>query len=141
MGDYAIQMQVDIGADPQTIHRAIASQDGIRSWWTAKADLSGGQLRTWFPDRPEPFQFALRDEPGGTVEYVTGAFPPWWQGTTVRWWTESIPDAPGTRLQFRHGGYDPDNPVIPLVTPAWALILQRLKSYAETGRPDPFFAF
>jgi hypothetical protein len=27
------------------------------------------------------------------------------------------------------------------VTPAWAQILLRLKSYAETGNPEPFFDF
>jgi len=27
------------------------------------------------------------------------------------------------------------------VTPAWAQIILRLKGYAETGRPQPFFDF
>jgi hypothetical protein len=31
--------------------------------------------------------------------------------------------------------------VIPIVTPAWAQIILRLKGYAETGQRQPFFDF
>jgi hypothetical protein len=75
-----------------------------------------------------------------SVEWVTGGFPPWWAGTSIRWDVADA-DGPGTRLQFRHDGYAPDNPVFPIVTPAWAQIILRLKAYAETGRPQPFFDF
>jgi len=51
------------------------------------------------------------------------------------------PGRAGTRLLFSHRDYEPDNPVIPIVTPAWAQILLRLKGYAETGKPQPFFDF
>lgn len=73
---------------------------------------------------------------------MTGAFPPWWAGPTIRWdLTERDDGRPGTRLQFSHRDYAPDNPVIPIVTPAWAQIILRLKSYAETGTPQSFFDF
>jgi hypothetical protein len=141
MGDYAIRMQFDLDADQETVGRALRTQDGIRSWWSTRTDgPDGGELRVRFPDRPEPFQFRVDDRADG-VEWVTGAFPPWWAGTTITWTVGPNPDASGTRLQFTHGGYDPDNPVIPIVTPAWAQIILRLKGYAETGRPQPFFDF
>ncbi len=38
MGDYQILMQFDIAADPATVHRAIATEDGIRSWWSKRTD-------------------------------------------------------------------------------------------------------
>jgi uncharacterized protein YndB with AHSA1/START domain len=31
MGDYAIRMQFDIDADRETVYRALATQEGIRS--------------------------------------------------------------------------------------------------------------
>ena len=37
--------------------------------------------------------------------------------------------------------YDPENPVIPIVTPAWGQIILRLKTRAETGARNPFFDF
>ena len=141
MGDYAIRMQFDIGAEPSAVADALRTQDGIRAWWSKRADgPSDGQLRVSFPDRTEPFEFSVRDG-ADHVDWVTGAYPPWWAGTTVSWDVGPNPEAPGTRLQFVHGGYDSDNPVIPIVTPAWAQIILRLKAYAESGRPQPFFDF
>jgi hypothetical protein len=140
VGDYHILMQFDINADRTTVHRALATEEGIRSWWSSRADLDGDQLRVLFPDRPEPFEFTVRDG-DNRLEWVTGGFPPWWAATTIRWDLGDNPDAPGTRLLFSHRDYDPDNPVIPIVTPAWAMIVGRLKGYAETGKRQPFFDF
>lgn len=141
MGDYAIQMQFDIAADDPTLRRALTTTAGIRSWWSTRSDLSDGHLEVSFPDVPQPFEFRAHQDPGGTIEWATRGFPPWWAGTTVRWALAPNPDGPGTRLLFRHDGYDVDNPVIPIVTRAWAQIVLRLKGYAESGTPDPFFSF
>jgi uncharacterized protein YndB with AHSA1/START domain len=141
MGDYAIRMQFDIDAKPPTVAAALRTQDGIRAWWSTHTDgPEGGELRVSFPDRPEPFEFAVRDG-ADRIEWVTGAFPPWWAGTSIRWDVEPNPEGPGTRLHFEHGGYEPDNPVVPIVTPAWAQIILRLKGYAESGQRQPFFDF
>lgn len=141
MGDYAIRMQFDIDAQPSSVAAALRTEDGIRAWWSTHTDgPEGGELRVSFPDRPEPFEFDVRDG-AGRIEWVTGAFPPWWAGTSIRWDVEPNPEGPGTRLNFEHGGYEPDNPVIPIVTPAWAQIILRLKGYAESGRRQPFFDF
>lgn len=141
MGEYHILMQFDIAADRDAIRRAMTTQDGIRSWWSTRTDgPANGQLRVSFPDSPQPFEFAVRDD-GDRVEWVTGGFPPWWAGTTVRWEVAENPDGPGLRLLFSHRDYAPDNPVIPIVTPAWAQIIVRLKAYAETGVRQPFFDF
>jgi uncharacterized protein YndB with AHSA1/START domain len=142
MGDYAILMQFDIEADRDTVRRALATQEGIRSWWSARTDgPKDGELRVSFPDVPQAFEFSVASDDGDRVEWVTGGFPPWWAGTSIRWDVGDNPDGAGTRLFFSHGGYAPDNPVIPIVTPAWAQIILRLKGYAETGQRQPFFDF
>lgn len=140
MGDYAIRMQFDIGADEATVRRAFETEDGIRAWWSRRTTLEGDQLRVSFPDVPQPFEFGARSADGG-VDWVTGGFPPWWAGTTIRLTVEPNPEGPGSRVHFTHGGYSAGNPVIPVVTPAWAQILLRLKAFAETGQPQPFFDF
>lgn len=140
MGDYNVLMQFDIDADPEVVRRALGTEEGIRAWWSKRTDFDGRELRVSFPDQPQPFEFDVRDG-SGELDWVTGAFPPWWQGTTIRWIVGANPDKPGTRLHFSHRDYEPDNPVIPIITPAWALIITRLKAYAETGRPQPFFDF
>jgi uncharacterized protein YndB with AHSA1/START domain len=142
MGDYAILMQFDVNADRETVHHALSTQEGIRSWWSVRADgPTDGELRVSFPDVPQPFEFSVSGDDSDRIEWVTGGFPPWWADTWIRWDMMDNPDAAGTRLQFRHAGYAPDNPVIPIVTPAWAQIILRLKGYAETGQPQPFFDF
>jgi uncharacterized protein YndB with AHSA1/START domain len=144
VGDYDIRMQFDIDADQAAVRRALTEPDGIRSWWTTRADLvernGRERLETSFPDVDRPFEFDVTESPE-RVEWATGGFPPWWAGTTIRFDVGPNPDGPGTRLLFSHRGYDADNPVIPIVTPAWAQILLRLKGFAETGTAQPFFDF
>src|SRR5829696_1083841 len=135
-------MQFDISAEPDVVQRALSTEEGIRAWWSKQTTgPTDGELRVRFPDVPQPFEFTVSGDGRERVDWVTGGFPPWWAGTTIQWDIGPNPDAPGTRLQFSHGGYDADNPVIPVVTPAWAQIVLRLKGYAETGTPQPFFDF
>src|SRR5687768_12164434 len=142
MGDYHILMQFDIDADRKAIHDALATQEGIASWWSARTDgPTDGRLQVSFPDVPQPFEFTVARDDIGRVEWVTGGFPPWWAGTSIRWDLADNPEGPGTRLLFSHRDYAPDNPVVPIVTPAWAQIILRLKGYAETGQRQPFFDF
>jgi uncharacterized protein YndB with AHSA1/START domain len=147
MGDYHITMQFDMAADQEPVRRALTTRDGIASWWserTTLGDPGGGnakRLEVSFPDVPQPFEFDVSDDAPNRIEWRTGGFPPWWAGTTIRWDLSANPDGPGTRVLFSHRDYEPDNPVIPIVTPAWAQIILRLKAYAETGEPDPFFRF
>lgn len=140
MGDYNVLMQFDIDAEPDTVRKALGTQEGIASWWTTHTELDADRLRVAFPDTPQPFEFDVRNG-DGRLDWVTGAFPPWWEGTTIRWVVEPNPEKSGTRLHFAHRDYDPTNPVIPIITPAWAQIILRLKAYAETGTPQPFFDF
>ena len=140
MGDYHVLMQFDIDAEPDKVRHALETQDGISAWWSKRTALNEDTLRVSFPDQLQPFEFEVRNG-GDQFDWVTGAFPPWWKGTTIRWIVEPNPERPGTRLHFSHRDYDPGNPVIPIVTPAWALIIQRLKGYAETGTRQPFFDF
>jgi hypothetical protein len=67
-------------------------------------------------------------------------FRRWWGGTTIRFDLADNPEGAGP-TPLLASRYEPDNPVIPIVTPAWAQILLRLDGYAETGEPQPFFDF
>lgn len=146
MGDYHILQQFDIDADRTTVRAALTSRDAIASWWSTRTDWltdAGGtepRLHVGFPDVPRPFEFSVRDDGSDRVEWVTGEFPPPWAGTTIRWdLLERDDGAPGTRLLFSHRDWDADDPSIAVVTPVWAQIILRLKAYAETGTPQPFF--
>lgn len=142
MGEYAVRMQVDIDADPSTVLAALTTAQGVADWWSTKVEGApgdaGATFTVAFPDVPQPFEFAVERDSSSAVAWRTLAFPPWWAGTTIRWIVADRDDAPGARLHFAHEGFHPDNEVIPIITPAWAQIIQRLQRYAETGEPDPF---
>lgn len=141
MGDYAIRMQFDVEADEATVQQALTSTRGIAGWWSDRVEgdphESGGKLLVHFPDLPEPFEFSV-DHDGGAVRWTTGGFPPWWQGTTITWQVSEKAETGAALLRFRHDGFDPEDDIIPIITPAWASIIGRLKHYAEAGTADPF---
>src|SRR5439155_157625 len=86
MGDYHILMQFDIAADRDTVHHALATESGVRAWWSKRTDgPSNCELRVSFPDVPQPFEFTVDRDDDERVEWVTGGFPPWWAGTTIGW--------------------------------------------------------
>lgn len=141
MGDYAIRMQFDIDADRATVRSALTTTEGIASWWSDRVEGTpgerGGKLLVAFPGLPQPFEFEVALD-GDAISWKTGGFPPWWQGTTIRWRVDAHPETGATLLRFTHGGFEPGDDIIPVITPAWAGIIGRLKRYAETGEADPF---
>lgn len=136
MGDYAVRMQFDIDADPDAVMEALTTTQGVEAWWSRPVagapGKDGGEFRISFPDVPQPFEFAVeRDE--RAVAWRTQAFPPWWADTTIRWRVEEPEDGPVSRLVFAHEGFDPANPIIPVITPAWAQFILGLKDRVEQG--------
>lgn len=65
------------------------------------------------------------------VAWKTLAFPPWWADTTIHWQVDDREDGPGSQLHFTHDGFDPDNAIIPVVTPGWAKFLFGLVEHLE----------
>lgn len=136
MGDYAIRMQFDIDADPDTVLQALTTTEGVEGWWSRPVEGSpgtdGAQFRISFPDVPEPFAFAVERD-GRSLAWRTQSFPPWWVGTTIRWLVDDAEEGDGTRLHFTHDGFEPDDGIIPVITPAWAQFVFGLKERAEKG--------
>lgn len=134
MGEYAIRMQFDIDADPDTVMAALTTADEVERWWSRPVEGSpgadGGEFRISFPDVPQPFAFAV-ERGDRSVAWRTQEFPPWWAGTTIRWWVEDAEEGPGTRLHFRHEGFDADADIVPIITPAWAQFVAGLKERVE----------
>jgi hypothetical protein len=136
MGDYAVRMQFDIAANPDAVMEALTTSEMVERWWSRPVDgdpgKDGGDFRISFPDVPQPFEFAVeRDD--RSVAWRTRAYPPWWADTTIRWRVEQPDDVDGTRLSFTHDGFDPTNPIIPVITPAWAQFISGLKQQVEQG--------
>jgi uncharacterized protein YndB with AHSA1/START domain len=135
-----IVFRFDTDASPEAVLDAVTTTDGIKGFWTSRADVPtevGESLSLEFPVAPMPFDLRLEQSDERTVVWRTESFPPHWVGTTVRWDVE--PREEGATVTFRHAGF-PDEDQTGRVAYTWGEIMVRLKEYAETGRPDPVFA-
>jgi hypothetical protein len=83
-----------------------------------------------------------RLEPGRAVEWAWEGDYPGWAGTRLTWELRPTPNAGETSLLFRHAGFGDDYGEEQYAHVNWVCgqIVGRLKAYAETGQPQPFFA-
>ena len=143
MGDYDVRMQFEVAAEPRMAAARLKGTDAIASWWSDRVDgeasATGDRFSVSFPDAPAPFELEVTKTGDASVEWYVAAEPEWWADTTVRVEVGENPMGEGSLLMFTHGGFDPSSPVIPIVTPVWAQVIERLKAVVESGVDDPFF--
>jgi uncharacterized protein YndB with AHSA1/START domain len=134
-----VLFRFDIDSAPEQVLAAVKTSDGIRGFWTSRAEVPaevGETLELEFSIAPAPFDLRLEQSDARTVVWRTESFPPHWVGTTVRWDVE--PRDGGTTVQFRHSGFT-DEAEAGRVAYTWGQIMLRLKQYAETGVAQPVF--
>lgn len=139
MGDYHVLGQFDIATSSAELRKWLDNPEGIAGWWSdsvkGAASKRGDRFEVRFPSTDVAFELAVTDVSPERIEWHIAENPPWWRGTTVRF--DLTEEGEGTRLQFSHRDFDPDNPVIPVITPAWMQFLFNLKAVAESGKPNP----
>ncbi|WP_432173074.1 SRPBCC family protein [Streptomyces sp. Tue6028] len=134
----SITYDTDIATDRSTVLEALNTHDGLTGWWTNDVDRKEEVLYFNFPGVPEPFQLRRDQADENRVVWVNvGTFPPHWAGTTITWDLTGTPE--GTRVAFAHSGFPEGEPEIPMINETWGILMTRLKDYAETGKPNPFF--
>jgi uncharacterized protein YndB with AHSA1/START domain len=135
---------VEIQAPPETVYEAVSTQQGLAGFWTADNDTRaevGSVARFGFPDAPVDLKMRVDQlEPGRRIVWSCLGDFPHWKGTTVRWDLRPK-DGSGTMVLFQHAGWGEDYPDEEFagVNFVWGQVVGRLKAYAETGRPQPFF--
>jgi uncharacterized protein YndB with AHSA1/START domain len=136
-----IAMQLTIQADAETVRAAIATEAGVRSWFTADAAVRegvGAEHALGFPGVPEPWRLTVVESAADRL-VLAGQNGPW-AGTTQTY--ELRPAADGTpevTLVFTHAGFPAQDEAYRSFTYGWATKFTALKAYAETGEPAPFF--
>jgi uncharacterized protein YndB with AHSA1/START domain len=140
-----ILMQVDTTAERGTVWEALTTHQGITGWWTTRAEVPSGPgavLRLSFPDAPLTWDLRVEqaDEPERLVWRCTGG-PPQWIGTDVVFGLEPAAEEQGTTIRFDHVGWREPDQMFRVVTFGWGQMLARLKGFADTGKPMPYFDF
>jgi uncharacterized protein YndB with AHSA1/START domain len=137
-----IVMSCNIDAAAETVWRAISTTEGVTGWFTSQAEIGaepGGHHLLTFPEMPAPWDLRIDDSrPDRRLSLSVLAGPPEWEGTTM---TYEILDRAegGTVLNFDHHDFASVDGARAW-TIGWATKMLALKKYAETGKPDPFFA-
>jgi len=140
--DRSIILAADVEADRARVFEALSTTGGQRAFWTADCDVSADRARFGFAQAPMDLVTDVITEPGKLVRMrVTSGFP-FWEGSTWEWELgDASRAATGTGVLFRHYGFGEGYAEVDLghTAQTWALILDRLASYAASGRPQPFF--
>ncbi len=136
--------QVNVKATPEAIYKAVSTEQGLQSFWTSEstAEPRVGSIATF--GFGGPTQRMRIDElvPGRRARWTALPDFPTWDGTTVTW--DISPAENGeTSVVFRHANWSDSVSQDDLgsINYTWGLIVERLKNYAETGKPNPLFAF
>ncbi|MGH8950082.1 MAG: SRPBCC domain-containing protein [Acidimicrobiia bacterium] len=140
MGDYAIKARFEADRSTGEVMKWLDNTEGIAGWWSdrveGEAGSAGDEFHVSFPTTPVSFDLEVRTASETDVEWHVPESPPWWKGTTIRFQLTAKDDGK-TDLLFTHSGFEPDDPIIEVVNPAWVRFLDNLVKVAESGRPHP----
>jgi uncharacterized protein YndB with AHSA1/START domain len=136
--------QVNVKASPETIFEAISTQDGLSAFWTSdsKAEARVGSVATFGFGGPSQRMRVDELIPGKLVKWTGLNDFPNWEGTVVTW--EIAAGEQGqTSVTFEHGNWPSSVTARDLgsINFTWGMIVDRLREYAERGKPVPYFAF
>jgi uncharacterized protein YndB with AHSA1/START domain len=100
---------VPIDAPPDKVYAAVATQAGMRGWWTADTRMEekvGGKAEFGFEKRAVIFRMTIeRLDPDRCVIMNCHGDQPEWNGTTLRWDIASREDGNGATLRFAHSSW------------------------------------
>jgi uncharacterized protein YndB with AHSA1/START domain len=136
--------QVNVKATPDTIYKAVSTEAGLQAFWTSDstAEPRVGSIGTFGFGGPTQRMRVDELVPGKHVKWTGLADFPNWGGTTVTW-DMSAAETGETSVLFRHGDWPASVTQDDLgsINFVWGQIVERLKQYAETGKPNPLFAY
>lgn len=140
MGDYTIRARFDTASTPGEIMKWLTTTEAIAGWWSdtveGSASSEGDVFHVSFPTTDVVFDLVVVDLDDRVVQWDVPESPPWWKGTTIRF-ELSQGEEGGTSLLFTHDGFDPEDPIIAVITPAWVGFLNNLVDVAQTGEAKP----
>jgi len=136
--------QVNVKATPETIYKAISTTEGLGAFWTSEstAESKVGSIASFGFGGPTQRMRVDELVPGKRVKWTGLADFPNWGDTTVSW-DISPAESGETSVTFRHANWPEtvSQDDLGSINYTWGLIVERLKQYTETGKPNPLFAF
>jgi len=135
--------ELNIEAPPARIFDAITTQEGLSAWWTrdVEAQPRAGSVAVFrFGNRSTIFRMAIEAlDRGRRIEWHCLGDHEEWNGTQLTFELKPAAQGKGTMLRFTHAGWRSADGWMGTCSYTWAQVLERLKSYVETGERSPYF--
>ncbi len=135
----AIHQRIGIRAPQADVHRALATVDGLASWWTTDTvgDASvGGKLTFTFGSPERSAAFEVLEVTDARVLWRGIAGPEEWIDTTFAF--DLSQEEGETVLQFTNAGWREAVPFTGHCSTKWATFFIGLKSLLEGGRSNVY---
>lgn len=130
--------QITINETPEKVFEAIATTEGIKSWWStdAKAEPQLGSItEVAFYNRQAVFQLQVDQlEPGKLLEWSAKHDMPAWKGTKIRFELNANENG-ATVLNFNHSGFESMEGPYAMINTTWGTLMYILKQYVEGKNP------
>jgi uncharacterized protein YndB with AHSA1/START domain len=131
--------QIPIQVAPENVFAAIATQSGMRSWWTADTQMEeriGGQAEFGFERRQIVFRMTIEKlDPSKQVVMTCCGDHPEWNGTRLTWTLTH--DNGVTTVRFNHSGWKAATEFYATCNSTWGELMYRLKDTLEGKHPGP----
>ena len=131
--------QIPIEALPEKVYAALATQKGLRGWWTADTvaeERVGGSAQFGFDKRSMVFRMTIEElTPSKRVVWSCHGDHEEWNGTKLVW--EIAPVGKGSVLRFRHGNWRGNSDFFAMCNSTWGELMYRLKDYVEGKARGP----
>jgi uncharacterized protein YndB with AHSA1/START domain len=138
--------QIDIAAPPEKIYEALATETGLKRWWTADTHADekvGGVAEFGFGQRSVVFRMRIEQlDPGRRVVWTCDGGHPEWKGTKLTWEirrgaTDPLSSDNVTTLRLRHSGWKEISDFYASCNSTWGELMWRLKDELEGRQPGP----
>jgi uncharacterized protein YndB with AHSA1/START domain len=138
----SLNHSVAIDAAPGRIYEALVTGAGLASFWTtdSHAEPEVGSVARFGFGGPTLRMRVDELKPESLVRWTCLGDFPTWPETSVRWRLKPAENS-GIEVRFVHEGWSDAVTADDLanVNYTWGQVLGRLKQYAETGKPAPYF--
>lgn len=137
-----LKHQVPIDASPAKVYQAVATQTGMRNWWTADSQMDeriGGRAEFGFDKRAMVFRMDVKKlDSGKQVVLECHGDHPEWAGTKLTF--TLAPHDGKTVLHLNHSGWKEVTDFCASCNSMWGNLMYRLKGYVEGKKPGPQWA-
>lgn len=137
MNKLTIYHQVGVKAPLHDVYLAIASTEGVSSWWTDTRGnpQQGGELNFLFDSISLTVEVTanIRD---AYIEWTVGGEQGEWLDTRICFRLQQQQDQ--VTVNFEHAGWREASEMLAHCSTKWAVFLLSLKDYLETGSGKPY---